>query len=381
MRGGRLNVAIMISARKLIGEAGHCLGLAQELLRHGHEVQLVVRRGSEVEPRALELGLPVLQLSMDGKTRLLEDLSDLRKLRSALAASPPDIIHCHRGKDHWLAATHLVFSKRPVSLVRTRHVVMPVRNHLFNRWLYLNRTDRIISVSQITAGSFGSMLPLVQHKMRVIYSAVDNERFSPQRRSEAWRQKMGVGPGQPLIGLIGRLQHVKGQRVFLRAAVKILQDFPEARFLIAGKGKDFHYERLRNYAAHLGLGSKVTITGWLENIEGVLASLDVGCVASIGSEGSSRITYEYMASGVPVVATRVGAIPEILDDQTGVLITPGKSQDLAAGVLGILRSPEHADSLRKNALSKICQNHTPDRWISQVLDVYQSAIDEKRGRS
>lgn len=377
-----MNVVIMNSARKFIGEAAHCLALAEQLRKRGHEATLVVRRGFELEKRAQERGVPTLSLVMNSKFNPLDEWRDLRALRAFITSNKPDLIHCHRGKDHWLAVTYSLVFGGDLPLVRTRHVVVGVQNHVFNRWLYLKRTGRLIAVSSQAGQSFGAMQALLDKRLRVIYSAVDTERFGAEKRSESWRQEHGIAAGQPLVGLIARIQNIKGQSIFLQAAAEIVKQHPEARFLISGAGPAYRFDRLRDYARQLGIADNVLFEGWLEDVEGVIASLDVGVVASLGSEGSSRITYEYMASGVPVVATKVGGIPEILNDgESGLLVSPGQVGELAQAVLKILDSKPMAEKLRSNALDKIRAFHNYDRWIGEIMEVYRQALEEGGKRS
>jgi glycosyltransferase involved in cell wall biosynthesis len=364
-----MKVLIMNSARKFIGEAAHCLALAAQLRMRGHEAVLCVRHGYELEARALQAGLPVLALTMCGRFHPARDLCDVLTLRKWLREGRFDLVHCHRGKDHWLAAM------TSTTLVRTRHVIVPMAGHALNRWLLKKRTARIIAVSRKAAESLGPMLPELEQRMTVIYSAVDVEQFNPSHRSETWRRGHDVGPGAPLVGLVARIQNIKGQHVFLRAASEVRRKVPNVRFLIAGAGTEYKLRVLRRRIAEAGLADCVLVLGWLDDIEEAIASLDVGVVASLGSEGSSRITYEYMASGVPVVATTVGGIPEILEDgRTGLLVPPGDSVALAEGIIRVLGSDSLRADLVRNALDRARAIHSFDRWIAETLSVYEAAI-------
>jgi glycosyltransferase involved in cell wall biosynthesis len=379
--GPTLKVLILNSARKFIGEAAHCLALARELGARGHDATLVLRRGFEPERRAVAEGLEVVPLAMGGKTDFRSDLGDLRALRRIIRERRPDVIHCHRGKDHWLAAALLTFGRIDLPLVRTRHVVVPVRPHAFNKWLFLRRTQRVMAVSDQAAASLGELRPQLGHRLSVIYSAVDQGRFDPSKRSEAFRAECGARPGQPLVGLIGRIQRIKGQRQFLDAAGMLTRQFPEARFLVAGTGCDGKFYLLTEHAVSADVADKVIFRGWLDDVATAIASLDVGVVASLGSEGSSRVTYEYMASGVPVVATRVGGIPEVISDgETGLLVDPGSPEQLAAAIGRVLRDREFARRLRDAALARVRGFHNYDRWIGQILGVYEQAIADRSAR-
>lgn len=374
-----MRVIITNSARKFIGEAAHCLSLAKELSRRGHEPLLVVRRGFELERRAAAAGLPVLSLRFPGGFSLSGDISDVREFAAVANQFKPDVIHCHRGKDHWSATAAAKLIRRRIPVVRTRHVVVPVRDHFFNRWLFGAATARIICVSRKAEQTFPSKWGKVRAKIEVIHSAVDQECFRPDARDDRWRAEAGIMTGDRLIGLIARFQNIKGQHIFLEAAAVVAQRFPNTRFLLAGAGSSHKYEQARTLAAQLGIADRVLLRGWLENINCVIASLDVGVIASLGSEGSSRIAMEYMASGVPVVATAVGGIPDIIqNDKTGLLVQPGNASELADAICRVLATPDLAADLRDAALQRVRHYHTFDRWIADTTSVYQRAIDRAR---
>lgn len=372
-----MKILIMNSARKFIGEAAHCLNLAGELRQRGHEAMLVVRSGYELESYAQKEGVPCHSLAMLGHFHPVMDWRDHRKLRRLIADFQPDIVHCHRGKDHWLAAAAL-FSNSRIPLVRTRHVVTPMRQHIFNWWLFSRRTAEVIAVSERAERSLGPMRAVLGRKLTVIHSAVNSARFSPDKRNLDWRRGREVADDAPLIGIVARIQNIKGQHILIDAAPDVVKEYPNVRFLVAGSGSPPRVDRLRRQAARLGVLDNFIFEGWLERVETAIASFDIGIVASLGSEGSSRVTLECMASGVPIVATAVGGIPEIITDrETGLIVEPGNPQKLAAAIKDYLSHPELARRVTKNALSRARNYHSVDRWIHDVLAVFSKALTEK----
>ena len=120
-----------------------------ELERAGHQVILACRRGTEerVIDRARAAGARRIEtLAFEGGVKPAADAADLRRLREWLP--DVDVVHAHRGKEHWLAAVANRLSKTPRPLVRTRHIVQPVRPHALNRWLYRQATSLTVTVSE-----------------------------------------------------------------------------------------------------------------------------------------------------------------------------------------------------------------------------------------
>jgi len=367
-----LTVALVNSGRKWIGEVAHVAMLYEQLGRLGHHPWIVCRKGYRLEAFARRSGWNHLALQFNSRFNPWSDLKDLVRWLRWARRIRPDVIHCHRGKDHWLGRALAYGIHRP--LVRTRHTVMPIRRHWLNRWFYLRATDAIICVSQAARSSFGPWRNLLPHG-RVILSAVDTERFRPDRRSEPWRlgQPVAGGVEEPIwFGCIGRLNSIKGHKYFLEAAARVAAACPQARFLIAGAGSEGRRAEFASRAAQMGLSDRLVIDGYVEDLPTVLASLDVGVIASIGSEGSSRIALEMMASGLPLVATKVGGIPEITNpSQGGLLVEPGAPEAMAEAMLAWAADPARRKSAGCAARHHVLQAHDPCRWAKKMIAVYR----------
>ena len=371
-----MNILLLNSARKFIGEAAHCLALAREFTARGHRVWLGVRSGYELEQHAREEGhCTVVPFAFSGSFSPASDARDMMALRRLIRKEAIDVVHCHRGKDHWLAAAAVMFLRHAPPLVRTRHVVVPMATHWFNRWLLGRKTRRVIAVSNQAAAGMGPMCDMLGERLRVIYSAADAQKFHPDRRSAAWRGEMGVADDGLLVGLVARLQNIKGQRQFLEAAALLAPRFSTVKFLVAGRGSDERFARLREMTTSAGIADRVIFCGWLDDIAASIASLDVSVVASLGSEGSSRITYESMASGTALVATTVGCIPEIArDGETALLVPPADSAALAQAIGRLLEDAPLRAGIASRALDYVRTHHNTDRWLNDTLAVYKEAL-------
>jgi len=375
-----LRVLITNSSRKWISEAAHCFLLYENLAERGHLPLLAVREGWALETRARAAGMEVASLRFRSRFSPLSDWRDIREIQRLVARHSIDIVHCHRGKDHWIAALALRLIRSRVPLIRTRHVVTPVGAGPFNRWLFGRATSRIIAVSDAAAASLRRRSRRwfersLASKTRLIHPGVDLVRFSPDRRSEEWRRNLGLEEGDVLIGLIGRFQRIKGQYEFLRSTGIIARDYPRVWFLLAGRGSDKKRQRYRRMAEALGIEDRFILLGELDDIASVIASLDIGVVASLGSEGSSRIVLEYMASARPIVATRVGGIPDLIEDgETGRLVPPGDVAAMRDAICDLLNSPERRRRVGEAARARAEQHFRFDQWIPRVVEVYREAL-------
>lgn len=396
-----LNILLANSGRKWIGEVGHCALLIESMEKLGHKVWAACRRGSEFEGYLERNDLRRLTLEFSSRPAR-SDLTDIRLLRDLIDRERIDVAHVHRGKDHWIA----MIAARPagVPIVRTRHVVTRVNAHPLNRWLYSRATDAVIGVSEAAQASLGPLAAKSPYA-RVIYSAVDQEKFSPTRRSDLWRSGHVAPdlPGEPLwIGLVGRVQNVKGQKPFLEAAGLIARELPEAYFLLAGRGAPKRLPEYEGASLKGGFAGRLHVEGVLENLPEVMASLDIGVIPSLGSEGSSRIALEMMASGVPIVASWVGGIPELLgagpdqfvelskasaggsnpwvEAEAGLLVLPGDAPALAKAILHLVADTKLRNELAERGLNRVRGRYTTDLWSRSIEHVYRHVV-EARGRA
>jgi hypothetical protein len=131
-----LRILIANSSRKWISEAAHCFLLYENLAARGHMPFLAVREGWELESRGRAAGMDIISLRFRSRFSPFSDWRDIRQIARFVARHSIDVVHCHRGKDHWIAALALRLSRSKVPLIRTRHVVTPVSSNLFNRWLF-----------------------------------------------------------------------------------------------------------------------------------------------------------------------------------------------------------------------------------------------------
>lgn len=378
---GRLTIALANSGRKWIGEIAHVAMLYEQLEAMGHRPWIVCRRGFALHQRCETLGWRHLALTFNGSFNPWHDGRDVAAWLAWARRERPDVLHCHRGKDHWLGLAVARALGRP--LVRTRHVVTPVHRHPVNQWLYLRATDAILCVSQAARATFGpwaARLPRGQ----VILSAVDSEKFHPQWRSEAWRRRLeAAGAGEPLwFGMVGRFQRIKGQEYFLEAAARVAAARPEARFMIAGAGNEGQKAKYEARARELGFGDRLSVLGYLENLPEALASLDVGVIASVGSEGSSRIALEMMASGLPLAATRVGGIPDLTEPCGAArLVAPKDAAALAEAMLAWADDAAARGATGAAARAHVAAHHHPRRWAEAIVSVYREVGEAHRKKT
>jgi glycosyltransferase involved in cell wall biosynthesis len=331
-----MRILQLVSCRGWSSDAYWAASISVELERAGHEVTLGCKRGSEarVIGRAREVGVSRIEtLGFVSGVSPASDAADLRRLASWLDRA--DVVHVHRGKEHWLAAlaNRLSGARRP--LVRTRHIVQPVRPHALNRWLYREATSFVVTVTEAIRRQYIAAELLPPERVAALPGGVDLGRFRPSPDGAQARRALGMMPGEPLVGLVSGLRVMKGHRVAIDAAARLAASGRRFRLLFVGHGA---LEReIREAIDRAGLQGHITLLGFVPDLPAAMAALDLALYTAIDSDGMSRVLFEYLASGKPVVASRVGVVPEVLEDgSTGLLVPAGDAGALAGALSRLL---------------------------------------------
>ena len=231
-------------------------------------------------------------------------------------------------------------------------------------------TDAFIAVAE-PQGRY-----LVEHercpadKVRVIPNGVDARRFHPRWPSESLWSELGINASTPVAGILAALRPEKNHELFLEAAELIRRRLPSAKFLVIGDGP--RRADLEKRARELSLDESVHFLGTRSDVPEILSLLNV-LVLTSHVEANPVSILEAMACETPVVATRVGSVPEtVIDDETGYLAAPGDAQQIADRVVELLNDPEHAAALGRNG-----REHVLSHWSSRrMVTGYEDLISE-----
>jgi glycosyltransferase involved in cell wall biosynthesis len=183
-----------------------------------------------------------------------------------------------------------------------------------------------------------------------------------------FRRELALNGGERLVGIVGRLFPIKNHRLFLEAAALVVQQEPSVRFVIIGDG--VLRPELERQVQALGIPERVIFTGWRRDLPPIYADLDVLAVTS-KNEGTPVSAIEAMAAGCPVVATRVGGLPDLIrDGETGCLVPPGDVQAVATAILRLVRDPETSRRLGQTAQAMARERFALPRLIGDLERLY-----------
>lgn len=387
---GHLKLRILQVITRLVrgGAPNVVLSIAEGMAKKGHSCELAtgVETGREGEllSRAKELGLKVIHIpSLVREVRPARDLAALFELMRVIATGRYDVVHTHTSKAGLLGRV-------AAKLAGVRAIVHSPHGHIFaplanipgvsgrpvmkKIFYWVERVaarfcDHIVCLSENEKRELLGMHLAMPGRVSVIRNAVDVAalREAAGRNCE---RKLRLPASSFVIGVAGRLTAEKGVSVLLTAMKEVLVRVPGARLVIAGDGPE--RAALEQQARDLGIADAVDFLGMRTDLPRVLATLDVFVLPSL-YEGFGLVLLEAMAVGTPVIATRVGGVPEVVEDGvTGLLVPPADPGKLAKAILRLERDAELAETLVKGASLRLQSNFDLPRLVDTFEQLYFS---------
>jgi glycosyltransferase involved in cell wall biosynthesis len=262
-------------------------------------------------------------------------------------------------------------------VIRTRHVVTPLKEHVANRWL-AKRTAAMVVVSNAVEKDV-SGTSMYGTKTHFIPGGIDLELFHPTTPEErlSAREKLKLDPSALIVICVARFAIVKAHGVLLEAWADVQKTFPQARLVLVGGGHLMD-ENIQ-HAKALGLENSVIFAGKRDDVPELISAANIGVLSSIGSEGFSRAVLEYMAKGLPVVGTKVGAVPDLVDPEiTGKLVEPNQAQALSEALKEVLgATSERRAELGRAGRQKAAQGYGFDAWAQKHEALYESVLNDR----
>jgi glycosyltransferase involved in cell wall biosynthesis len=372
--GGRVRVLEVMATGTNGGAQEHVYSLATRLNRECYEIRVVsLSHGSSVR-RLEKAGIDVTVIDEP------DDRAAVRALADAVASFAPEIIHNHMYRAEvigTLAALQLGEKgcKRPaiISTVHSSRIRCVDDRQTLRQLTPL--MDRLIVVSQAIErkvreeGRIGAPVSL-------IYNGVDLQRYNHQQPCCTLHEEYLIPEEAPIVGVVARLEAEKGHRTLIDAWPDVLAAVPNAWLLVIGEGSE--RDALEAEAATLGVSERVVFTGRREDVPAVTAALDVSVLPSY-REAQGLSVLEAMALSRPVVASKVGGIPEMIEDGvTGLLVPPNDCEALAAAIVRLLTDHPFADMIARRGHDLVHERFCIELMVSSIETIYDEEAAQLR---
>lgn len=329
-----------------------------------------------------EAGVQVHEVPMTREISPRQDLQALRALRQYFRTNEFDIIHCHSSKAGmlgrlaaWLARSRAVRIYSPHAFAFQMQVAWHKRTaYRFLEWC----AGRITHLLVCTAPSERELALrariIAPERALVVPTGVDVRRFRPGLDASGLRDELGISRQHRLVGAVGALVPQKGHQYLVEAAAEVIQQMPHTTFVIAGEGP--LRDELQARVSELGLGRRFRLLGHYSDVPRLLCALDLFVMPSLW-EGLPYALLEAMAVGVPVVATRIPGLVDLVEPgNTGWLAAPRSAEELAGAIVNALSEPGQSAIMAQNARARVLAEHTRERMLELLAAVYERAVEE-----
>jgi len=385
---GKIRVMRVIARLNIGGPAIHAILLTAGLDPARFESTLITGVGAAYEGNMWDLAAqkgvqPLVIPELGREINPLKDWVTLIKLYCLFRDQHPHIVHTHTAKAGTVGRLAARLAGVPI-VVHTFH------GHVFHDYFGPLQTRAFIGIERFLAALSDRIVAVSEGQRRELaaYGVASLDRIAVvplgfeldallncESLRGQLRRELGISEGTALVGIVARLTAIKNHRLFLDAARLIVEAGQEAMFLVVGDGE--LRAELEAYVAELGLAERAIFTGWRRDLPRIYADLDVVALSSL-NEGTPVSLIEAMAAAKPVVATRVGGIPDVvLDKKSGYLVQSKDAEGLARGILDLLQAPERAKEMGQKGREAVYPRFAAQTLITHVERLYAELLRQK----
>ena len=356
------------------------IALLKTLDRHKWEPQVVCPGTGPFRDQLHAIAVPTHALSLPPWRKplaLFQRRSAVGRLEALVNRLDPAMIHVN---DIWWAphTVRAIASRasNPVPIVaHVRQEIEPAKVRRYE----LDRVDAVIAISRQVEQSLIAGGVSVKH-VRTVYSGINLSERELTHDDSAIRRMIGLPNGAVLLGTVANLFPRKGYEVMLRALPAIARAVPTVHYVIVGSDDHDYADRLKRLAYELKIADRVHIVGFQDPVRPFLDALDLYVHPAL-MEGFGIAVVEAMAMGKAVVATTTGGLPEVVaQGETGLLVSPGDAESLAAAVVSLLEDKVRREQMGRNGKARAQERFSLDASVGQVEQLYGEVLEAQKGR-
>ncbi|MFH1854409.1 MAG: GT4 family glycosyltransferase PelF [Candidatus Omnitrophota bacterium] len=342
--------------------------ISKELVKRGHNV-LVVSNGGRLVKELIDSGARHIKLPVHEKS-IFTVIKMVKRLRYIIKEERVNIIHARSR----VPAIIAFFAARHTETVFITTAHGYYSTHLLSR--VMGWSKYVIVASSIIGRHMIEDFGVPREKIRFIPRGVDLEKFKFKPIDPS------SGKTEYKIGVIGRITPIKGHRFFLQAIARVVRMFPRVKVIIVGdapQDKPEYRDHLKSLVKKLDIERFVEFLGSRHDMPEIMSELDLLVLPSIGQEAFGRVIIEAGASGVPVIATRIGGAVDIIEDgKTGLLVKPGDIMEMVDSIIRLLKDRHLARDMVIEARKKVEKEYSLTRMAEDTVKLYEEAYSKKK---
>lgn len=356
-----------------------CQQIIERLLLEGHEALVVSPSEGPFTDRLRKKRIPVFLLPFE-KTYSFHRAFQLAGL---IKREKVNLVHTH-GMVPLNVQARLAARLAKVPCISHIHIANVFNSNPFIRKYQMaldnwtsSLCEKLIAVSESTKRSLVEQ-GIPSDRIEVVFNGVDPEKIQSVLSREEVFHRFGISSDKRLVGMVGRLCPAKGQDDFLKAVKQVFQQVPNVVWMIVGKDiefQGFYEKKLRDLAKTLELNGNGVFAGHQDDPLSIINAMEFLVVPS-QVEGLPLVILEAMAIGKAVIATRVGGVGELVEDEkTGILLPAGRPELLAEAMAKFLKAPALAVSMGQAGFQRVCKNFTASCGLKRIMELYERSLD------
>lgn len=330
----------------------------------GHKVFLATRPQCRIGEEARRAGIPVSELAFRGSF----DPASILKLIRLIRAEKIQIVNTHSGKDTWSGGLAAKLSGR--IFVRTRHLNYPSKRNLAHFIHYL--PDQIITCGEVMRRTLIETYGFPPQQLTSIPTGIDFESFRAGRSREKTRLELGIPTTSTVVLMAGIIRGVKRHELALRGLASLMHGGVDIHLLIAGDGP--MKTDMEELASSLSIDDRTHFLGFRDDLPDLMLAADMLLLTS-RSEGVPQVISQAMGSGLAVIATEVGGVPELIsNEETGLLVPAESPEAVTRAIRHLLDHPELVQTIESRARDYALSRLSLDAMLDRTESLYNSLL-------
>jgi glycosyltransferase involved in cell wall biosynthesis len=315
-------------------------------------------------------------LNMPKHLRIAPAFSDFMSLRPVLKRLQPDVLHCHNSNAHLLGLLIRGTTKPPI-IVYSCYDPQGLPSKKRSRFLYRFGTDGLVVINEKSRQVAMSNYAFTSDMVQIAEPGIDLIRFSPRRKINEDINGFGLKPGSFVIGAVTRIRGSRRLDIPIKAICALANDYPQLQMLLVGRGNRSAIEEIvEKPAQELKISDRIVRAGYCEGDRLVAAyrAMDVLVYPNPGTDKSCRTVREAMAAGVPVIASRIGFLPELIPDRIAGRLMDGSWQSLAKIIKEYIEDQETLREMGRRSLETAEKRFSPLLQAERTLNFYAKLL-------
>jgi len=308
------------------------------------------------------------------------DLAVVSALKEIVRQRQPDLVITHSVKSHFLMWRSRLWKQCPWIAFHHGYTTTDRKMRVYNRFdrWSLPKADLVITVCNAFALELSNVARVAPERIRVRHNSIRPVSEPAAEDVRALRERLGIVENEAVILSVGRLSKEKAHADLVKAFKQLCTTNPDlnCKLVIVGDGPE--REPLESASAQSGLSQRIIFAGQVTDVRPFYAMSDVFVLPSL-TEGSPNVLLEAMAAQVPIVATAVGGVPEIVENEESALLVPATDPaTLAAAIARLLADAELGRRLTRNAAEIVSKNHSPEEYVRSLIAIYDEVMSARK---